>query len=464
VDPYEAICYSGSWDSCEQATTRWFLQKVPGTTDRFRLVPEINPAYVMSPYRVLALAEHEVDGKTHFRLEAVPNRQSTFYIVIAHEKKCLTPSGCTSEDNGNGTENRSNTDENMFWRFLEAPPATPPKIWTLPESLVDSGIPVLLRNKHDYLTIHQDYRNECQYPPGRSLRSWSIQTSWSHPKVPDTFHIVSANYNEKDGYLLVSSRNPAHVIACGTYTCSLSERDPSGNEDAKYFVNITPSTSTKGHFFISFPECDGKYFDGYHSTNGSISATGLAQCRTEARGLSWVFMPYTWNLGDWPSGIPEIAGVPFTLEYTYPHKPLYIGAETSAPLAPGTQLVICPYRPRLGMNYIIELAPESPESPESTTPKPPKKFRLISADNPALCLSAEGLEEDTVVTLTDQRGPSSLLLYHQYDTVGPFHFFYLQFAHSQLFLSLRASSTPEWGNPVVQDYKSDKSLWRLSHA
>jgi hypothetical protein len=187
----------------------------------------------------------------------------------------------------------------------------------------------------------------------------------------------------------------------------------------------------------------------------SISVGPIAPYRDFASHFSWSLFPFHYSPSEWPANTPALSEAQWVFQYYSTERALYIGAETLAPLAPGTKLIVTPYLPRHGMSYIVEPDPETP-----------KHFRLISADNPALCISADGLEENSFVTLSDLRGPNTLLSYVRSEEMCPAHFGSYKFKHSGLFLSLRTRNANEAqpADPLVQDYKTDKSNWRMNHA
>ena len=235
---------------------------------------------------------------------------------------------------------------------------------------------------------NEDYCEHYKLPPSPTASKWwDIQVTWGNPTIDEryTFFLISATYKGKKGFNIVSAANPKNGIRCGEFCCVLEERAPA--KDESFFINLLPSTFSPGHYFVVFPE-KGKALDGCRQTNLSLSATPLSQTGGFAGAFSWSFTPYHYNLSMWPTSTSAVPGGRFSLQW----EDLFIGSATNEPLAPGTKLIVTPYLPRHGMEYNIEPANE----------EKPGHFRFVSMENPKLYLCAEGLEEDTNVTLTDK--------------------------------------------------------------
>ena len=133
IHPFEAIAWCGQDWYRYNTLSRWLLQKVPETQDRYRLLPATDTSFVMSPYRVLMLAGNETEGSTHFRLVKSPTEPNAFQLVFANSKQALIPNAASTEGLGNITSAPDSSGKRQLWRFIPCPQTVHPKPLQLPE-------------------------------------------------------------------------------------------------------------------------------------------------------------------------------------------------------------------------------------------------------------------------------------------------------------------------------------------
>jgi len=166
-------------------------------------------------------------------------------------------------------------------------------------------------------------------------------------------------------------------------------------------------------------------------------------------------LPYSHNPSNWPED-PNLSQISFTMQWgrnTIGHG-YTAGREiisVELPLSSGAKLILGrDDSTNPGTSWIIE--------PSGT----PGQFRILCADDPTLCMCSESIDEDTFVTLTEERGENTLMTCEMNEDEQRHHSLHdYKFVSSDLFLSVRltkfswiTSTRASLGSYIVQNFKT----------
>jgi len=438
LDFYNVRANTWLWEKASSKwpiLTRWLLKRIEGSTDRFTIVPYILPSLALQ-WNGMVQGTHEAKGDVHIRFERVPDTENTFAVKFAREQRHLWMGGAGNEA-GTGSPD-TNFHHEYEWKLYSAPYVRPIPVPTL-EAFATTETPFLLVSyqgrqcalfhgvlspidAHDNKLTFRLVRSACNGQPGYRFIRTAEGDALCHSDIVSGSNIMSGGTDAQSAHL-------------------------SSTMDKTSFVVLQPALF-QGYVYLHFANCEGSLTSWDSPNMGmSIMRRSLGLSGAGLRGFHWMLLPYSYNPSEWPAD-PNLSLFSFNFEWKGTH--LYIGAET-LPLARGTKLVLTPFTTRVGSNYIIEPAVDKPTY-----------FRLVSRDDPSLCMCVESIEEDTHVTLTDQRGPNTLITRVMNENRGHLNLHFYKFEVSDLFFNVRCPDNLQGGEAgmyIVQNFKHSIPEW-----